>query len=282
MFVSESTLLQFSLYFPFVVFAALAVLDVVRPARQFETLRFWRTRGLVYFASYIAIATLAPLVWTAFLAEHRVFDLTSWSLFAQTTLAILAVELFVYAWHRTLHSVPALWRWLHQMHHSSERVDIWGALVFHPLDVVGFSFVGSLGLVGLVGVSVPAAVITNATVFFISTVQHANIKTPHWLGYLVGRPEMHGVHHQRGVHAYNYCDLPFIDMLFGTFNNPKTWEAEAGFYSGGSERVLEMLAGKDISYGETRAISPAAHKSSRRRTASSSFEHSGVPSQPLP
>ena len=43
-----------------------------------------------------------------------------------------------------MHSSDLLWRVFHQTHHSAERVDIWGALYFHPLDVIGFAFVGSL------------------------------------------------------------------------------------------------------------------------------------------
>jgi sterol desaturase/sphingolipid hydroxylase (fatty acid hydroxylase superfamily) len=245
--ISESTLFSIAFYFPFVVFGGLALLDLVRPARKFEAVRFWRTRGVLYFALYLTVATFSPLLWDAVLAEHRVFDVAHWPLAVQVPLAVLSVELFVYAWHRTMHKVPVLWRWLHQMHHSAERVDIWSAMIFHPLDMVGFTLVGSLGLVWLAGVSVPAAVMANMVIFLVATVQHANLRTPRWLGYLVGRPEMHGLHHERGVHAYNYCDLPVIDMLFGTYRNPSTWDARAGFYAGGSNRIWAMLIGKDIS-----------------------------------
>jgi hypothetical protein len=57
---------------------------------------------------------------------------------------------------------------------------------------------------------------------------------------------MHGRHHERGVHANNYCDLPVIDRLFGTYDNPRIWAAAAGFYSGGSRRRLDLLLGRDI------------------------------------
>ena len=77
--------------------------------------------------------------------------------------------------------------------------------------------------------------------------QHANIKTPRWLGYIVQRPESHCVHHERGVHRFNYSDLPLWDMVFGTFRNPAEWQGEAGFYKGASSRVLEMLAFQDVS-----------------------------------
>jgi sterol desaturase/sphingolipid hydroxylase (fatty acid hydroxylase superfamily) len=55
------------------------------------------------------------------------------------------------------------------------------------------------------------------------------------------------VHHERGVHAFNYSDLPLWDMVFGTFRNPETWDGEAGFYGGASSRIGEMLIGRDVS-----------------------------------
>jgi sterol desaturase/sphingolipid hydroxylase (fatty acid hydroxylase superfamily) len=77
--------------------------------------------------------------------------------------------------------------------------------------------------------------------------QHANIKTPRWLGYLIQRPESHSVHHQRGRHAMNYSRLPIFDILFGTFENPEYFQSESGFYPGASRRILAMLGGVDVS-----------------------------------
>lgn len=37
---------------------------------------------------------------------------------------------------------------------------------------------------------------------------HGDVSTPHWLGYLVQRPESRCVHHQPRLHAGNYGDLP--------------------------------------------------------------------------
>lgn len=77
--------------------------------------------------------------------------------------------------------------------------------------------------------------------------QHANINTPHWLGYLIQRPENHNIHHGRGVHHYNYPDLPLWDMVFGTFRNPRELrDVRCGFYQGASARLLDMLIGRDV------------------------------------
>jgi sterol desaturase/sphingolipid hydroxylase (fatty acid hydroxylase superfamily) len=68
-----------------------------------------------------------------------------------------------------------------------------------------------------------------------------------WLGYFISRPEMHAIHHERNAHSGNYCDLPVIDMIFGTYRNPETFEGAAGFYDGASSRVVDMLLGRDAS-----------------------------------
>lgn len=88
---------------------------------------------------------------------------------------------------------------------------------------------------------------TNLAVTFFAIFTHANIRTPKWLGYVVARPEMHAVHHERGSHSHNYCDIPLIDMIFGTYSNPKTFNGEGGFYDGASSRVVDMLLGRDVS-----------------------------------
>jgi sterol desaturase/sphingolipid hydroxylase (fatty acid hydroxylase superfamily) len=240
-------------YGPFAAVALLALLDRIAPARRFPEMRGWRSRGLGYFVAYVAIATALPLTVDSWLGPYRLVDATGLGLVAGTLVGILALELGSYWWHRALHRVPFLWRWFHQMHHSAERVDIYGAFIFHPLDTAAFTLVGSLCLVLFVGVSPLAAGLANVIVFFAVVLGHANLRTPPWLGYIVQRPENHALHHERGVHAYNYADLSFIDMIFGTFRNPQTWEEEAGFFDGASEQVGAMLLGRDISSDVTPA-----------------------------
>ena len=91
---------------------------------------------------------------------------------------------------------------------------------------------------------------------FLAIFPHANIRTPRWIGYLVQRPESHSVHHERGLHRHNYCDLPVIDMLFGTFRNPKGYSQENGFYPGASARLVDMLLWRDVSRPKTRDRAP--------------------------
>jgi sterol desaturase/sphingolipid hydroxylase (fatty acid hydroxylase superfamily) len=77
-------------------------------------------------------------------------------------------------------------------------------------------------------------------------VYHWNIRTPYWLGFLFQRPESHCIHHEKGVHSFNYSDLPLWDMLFGTFRNPREWNAQCGFEPAQELRFGEMLIGRDV------------------------------------
>jgi sterol desaturase/sphingolipid hydroxylase (fatty acid hydroxylase superfamily) len=228
------------------MFLALAAADLAIGARGYSEVRNWRIKGIVSTLLYFAAATYAPLMWDAWLGEHRLFAADTLPLWVQIAGGFLVLELFIYVWHRTMHNVQFLWRWFHQLHHSAERVDIWGAFYFHPFDMLGWAFLGSLALVLGFGISAEAAIVINVVSTFMGMFQHTNIRTPRWVGYFVQRPEAHSYHHERGVHARNYGDLPLFDMLFGTFHNPKEFSGECGFYEGGSARVGAMLAGRAI------------------------------------
>ena len=228
------------------LFAAFAVVELASRARAFPDVANWRLKGAAFMLLYLAVGTYAPLLWDGWLGQHRLFAADTLPLWAQIAGGFLVLEFGVYAWHRTMHNTPPLWRWFHQMHHSAERVDIWGAFYFHPLDMLGWTLLGSLALVLGFGVSAEAAIVINLMATFCSMFQHSNINTPHWLGYLITRPESHSAHHERGVHARNYGDVPWFDMLFGTFHNPRRFTGEVGFYEGGSKKLGAMLAGRLI------------------------------------
>lgn len=240
------------------MFLAFALIDSLAPARSLTPSPGWRVRGFLAFAVYIAVAFTAPLLWDGVLGAHTLFDASGLPVWAQIAIGFTLLQFGVYVWHRTMHSLTPLWRLFHQMHHSAERVDIWGAFWFHPLDVVGFAFVGSLALVGGIGLNATAAISVSLLAAFCAMFQHANLRTPRWLGYFITRPESHALHHGRDVHAFNYGDVPWFDILFGTFRNPERAPAQAGFYDGASLRLFEMLTFQDVSkpkYKAERSVS---------------------------
>lgn len=237
-------------FFHYVVLAAFslfAIADHFGRRTSFPNVRFWRLMGIASFILYFSIATYAPILWDEWFGAHQLIDGSKLPLWGQVVSGFLILEFGIYFWHRFMHSNDLVWRFTHQMHHSAERVDIWGAFYFHPVDMLGWALVGSACLVGIFGISPEAAIIIAYASSVPPMLQHLNVKTPHWLGYFLQRPESHLIHHQRGVHAYNYGDIPLPDIVFGTFRNPREWEGENGFHPGSTSQIGELLAFRKIS-----------------------------------
>lgn len=234
----------------FAIYGALMLWEAVLPGRQLPAVAGWRVRGLAAFFGYFFLSSYLPLFWGDHLAAFQLFDLTALGTLGGTLLGVLVYETGVWFWHRAMHRYAPLWR-MHQLHHSAERLDSFGAFWFHPLDMVGWTALSSLCLVLLVGITPAAATNVLLITTWFAVFQHTNVKTPHFVGYLVQRPESHTVHHARGLHRSNYSDLPIIDMLLGTFENPKTYEHETGFYAGASSRLFDLLAFRDVSVTDT-------------------------------
>lgn len=227
------------------LYAALILIEALFPARPLPQVKGWRTRALLVFFFYFFASSYLPLLWGETLARYQLFSLDKLNPLVGAGIAVLAYEFLVYVWHRTMHRVHWLWLSFHQMHHSAERLDSYGAFYFSPLDIVGFTLLSSISLT-VVGLTPQAVAYFLYGTMFLAVVQHINVRTPQWLGYIVQRPESHSVHHARGIHQYNYSDLPLFDILFGTFRNPKEFASEAGFYDGASAKLPQMLAFKDI------------------------------------
>jgi sterol desaturase/sphingolipid hydroxylase (fatty acid hydroxylase superfamily) len=214
---------------------------------------------------YFLLSSYLPLLWGEWLAPLRIADLAGLGTWGGAAVGLLVYEAGAYVYHRTIHASDLLWRLTHQMHHSAERLDTFGAFWFSPLDMVGWTVLFSLCLTLGAGLTAEASTVVLLATTFLSVFQHSNLRTPRWLGYVVQRPESHSHHHERGVHARNYSDLPIFDLLLGTFHNPRDFAAESGFYDGASVRVGDMLCFRDVS--APRHDEPGADAAPRRAVA---------------
>lgn len=233
------------------LYGALMLWEAIAPGRELPKVKGWLPRALGSFAAYFYLSSYLPLLWDGYLAPYQLIDLSQLGVVPGAVIGLLVYNFLLYWWHRTMHNTNWLWRSLHQMHHSAERLDSFGAFYFSPLDAAGLTMVGSLSLVLIVGLTPQAVTVFLFAAMFMGIFQHTNIRTPHWLGYIVQRPESHTIHHGKGLHRYNYADLPIMDIIFGTFRNPKGYEMETGFYNGASARIADMLMFRDVSEPES-------------------------------
>lgn len=234
------------------IYAGLMVWEAFFPGRKLPKVKNWKIRGLSVFVFYFYLSSYLPLIIDPFIEPFRIIDLQRIHPLAGGLLGVMLYEFGVYWWHFSLHRNDFLWRTFHQMHHSAERLDTYGAFFFSPLDMIGWTVLGSICFSLIVGLPPQAITITLLVTNFLGIFQHANIRTPRWLGFIIQRPESHTYHHAKGLHRYNYSDLPIFDILFGTFCNPHSYDHKTGFYHGASSRIGEMLLFRDVTKPKTK------------------------------
>src|SRR6202011_1341529 len=117
-----------------------------------------------------------------------------------------------------------LWRWVHQVHHSPQRIEVITSFYKHPIEIAANTVLSSATLYLLLGVGPASASLAVLLSGIAELLYHWNVRTPYWMGYFFQRPESHCVHHQEGLHSFNYSDLPLWDLMFGTLKNPREWQ----------------------------------------------------------
>lgn len=139
-------------------------------------------------------------------------------------MALLALDLWTYTWHRMSHRIPMLWRF-HQVHHSDPAMDVTTANRFH-FGEIALSSLLRIPVIALVGVRFGELVVYETLLQAVVQFQHANIALPvaleHSLRRWVVTPGMHKVHHSREQPETdsNYASLLSIwDHLFGSLRH---------------------------------------------------------------
>jgi sterol desaturase/sphingolipid hydroxylase (fatty acid hydroxylase superfamily) len=111
------------------------------------------------------------------------------------------------------------------------------------------SIIGSLLVYALLGLTPEAGAVYTLCTALGEFFYHTNVTTPRWVGFVFQRPEMHRIHHQHGRHRNNYGDTPWWDMLFGSHENPRTFDATCGFDDAREQRLGDMLRWRDVHRG---------------------------------
>jgi sterol desaturase/sphingolipid hydroxylase (fatty acid hydroxylase superfamily) len=215
------------------------------PGRNWPRVNGWWARALLLNGCQVGSVYMAGFLWDDWLSRLRPWSADGLGIAGGALAGYLAMTFVYYWWHYWRHRSPLLWRWLHQVHHSPQRIEVITSFYKHPFELIANGILSSVILylvVGLGPVAAPQAVLLSgiAELFY-----HWNVPTPYWLGFIIQRPESHCMHHQEGLHYYNFGDLPLWDMLFGTFRNPRAWNLSCGFAEK-EARLSEMLLGIDV------------------------------------
>jgi len=220
--------------------------------RSWPSVSGWWWRSLLFTGIQASVVYYSGPLWDDWLLQKRLWSIEGSGLVTGTLAAFLVMTFVSYWQHRIKHMIPILWRYLHQLHHSPKRLELLTSYYRNPLEIFLNMFVMSVVLYAIVGST--RMIATNAVLLLgmADMFYHLNVRTPHWIGYLVQRPESHCIHHCTGVHAFNFGDLAIWDMLFGTFKNPREYRGTCGFSQDGEQHFVAMFLGRDMSLGEHR------------------------------
>ncbi len=226
---------------------SLIILERIFPDRVLPLVKGWWSRVIVINIMQFGIVILGMVTWDVWFKTHQTYVIEGYPDFILGFMAYLVITFVFYWWHRVRHDSYLLWLLFHQLHHSASRLETITSFYKHPLEIMLNSLLmGSISYL-LLGLNVEAVAWTILYSSIGEYVYHMNIRTPHWVGYIFQRPEMHKIHHKEGVHYNNFSDLPLWDMVFGTYENPKEREEDAcGFCDTKEREFTNILRFKNV------------------------------------
>ena len=207
----------------------------------------WYNRVILINVLQVGVVLLAGMTWEHWFTSFSIFHLSrAMNDWAAGFCAYFLATFVFYWWHRLRHENDFLWRYFHQIHHSPQRLEVITSFYKHPQEMIANSILGILLVYSLLGLNLKAGAIYTLLTALGEFFYHTNIKTPQWVGYLFQRPEMHRIHHQYNYHRNNYGDFVFWDMMFGTYENPKSWSNHCGFDEPLELKLGDMLRLRDV------------------------------------
>jgi sterol desaturase/sphingolipid hydroxylase (fatty acid hydroxylase superfamily) len=235
---------------PFAIIVAATVLffvlERILPGRQLPEAPGWYARAAFLNVCQVGIVLLTGMTWDRWMQRQSLFHISaSMSGLAQGFLGWLIGTFVFYWWHRARHDVDFLWRVFHQVHHSPSRIELLTSFYKHPVEILADSVISSAIMFVFLGASPEAGAWFNVFAVLGEYFYHSNLRTPHWWGYFIQRPEHHSIHHQLDLHRFNYGDITWWDRLFGTFRETDEFAAQCGFPSGRERRLGKMLLFRD-------------------------------------
>jgi sterol desaturase/sphingolipid hydroxylase (fatty acid hydroxylase superfamily) len=235
---------------PFTIIAAATglffVLERILPGRQLPEAPGWYARAAFLNVCQVGLVLLTGVTWDRWMQRWSLFHISGLSpALVQGFLGWLIGTFVFYWWHRARHDINFLWRIFHQVHHSPTRIELLTSFYKHPVEILADSAIASAIMFVFLGASPEAGAWFNVFAVLGEYFYHSNLRTPHWMGYFIQRPEHHSVHHQLDLHRFNYGDITWWDRLFGTFRETGEFAAHCGFPSGHERRLGKMLLFRD-------------------------------------
>lgn len=222
------------------------IIERLKPGRKLPQIKNWYYQAILINLVQLLITLATARLWIEIFGEISLFKISNWqSQILQGLFAWFIGTFFFYWWHRVRH-LKGFWLIFHQIHHSPSRIEAMTSFYKHPIEILSDTILSALILYPLLGCSMMGAFWYNCFAGIGEYLYHSNIKTPKWFRYFIQTPELHSIHHQFGVHKYNFGDIPIWDRIFGTYKDTTEFAERCGFPKNAENKLKEMLLFKDV------------------------------------
>lgn len=222
------------------------IIERLKPGRKLPQIKNWYYQAILINLVQLLITLATARLWIEIFGEISLFKISNWqSQILQGLFAWFIGTFFFYWWHRVRH-LKGFWLIFHQIHHSPSRIEAITSFYKHPIEILSDAILSALILYPLLGCSMMGAFWYNCFAGIGEYLYHSNIKTPKWFRYFIQTPELHSIHHQFGVHKYNFGDIPIWDRIFGTYKDATKFAERCGFPKNAENKLKEMLLFKDV------------------------------------
>ena len=222
------------------------IIERLKPGRKLPKIKNWYYQAILINLVQLLITLATARLWIEIFGEISLFKISNWqSQILQGLFAWFIGTFFFYWWHRVRH-LKGFWLIFHQIHHSPSRIEAMTSFYKHPIEILSDAILSALILYPLLGCSMMGAFWYNCFAGIGEYLYHSNIKTPKWFRYFIQTPELHSIHHQFGVHKYNFGDIPIWDRIFGTYKDSTEFAERCGFPKNAENKLKEMLLFKDV------------------------------------
>ena len=222
----ESTI-RLSVFLGVLVLMATAEALAPKKKRTMPRLTRWLTNFGIVVVDSIVLRLLMPVLAVGAAAwaiknNTGLLNLVSLPQWLEIVLAVVILDMLIYAQHVASHKIPLLWKF-HKVHHADRDIDVTTGARFHPFEII-FSMLYKLLCVVLLGPAVVAVILFEVMLNASAMFNHANLSLPKkvdgLMRKLVVTPDFHRVHHSI-IHKETDSNYGFFlsvwDQIFGTY-----------------------------------------------------------------
>jgi sterol desaturase/sphingolipid hydroxylase (fatty acid hydroxylase superfamily) len=200
---------------------------------KFPFFRFQNSLGSRIMANFGlgAINAILASLWTIAITQSAMLPQIDFGIIAAIPnpaiagiLSLLIIDLYMYFWHRSMHTFPFAWRF-HRLHHTDRSMNVSTAYRFHPIEIIGSS-IPKLILIWSLGISSNFGLIYELVFTVVVALHHSNLAIPgsidRLLAWVIVTPNLHRIHHSQVITETNsnYGSVfSWWDRIFGTNND---------------------------------------------------------------